>query len=278
MQAIVQIPLFLFMVSGMKRIFSQPNSPAWSKANVIRFCAFLFFMIAGFFVASCTHVDSILTSKNFLVRFYSPEQAFNNFLGYSLGLFMVLFVAAGFLASFFLVPTYFKRSKFVVLCKKGLIQKTAIFDDGATSLFALFIYVGMGGLFLSVYLLVMKPPLLNSLAAFLMLSSYVFTFAGFLEFFRLGRFRNNKIFIITALAGWWMFIPWVAALVGGANSNQQLLIASISPFFGVAQAAELLLGHQRVQVAMLIAPCVVAVLMWLLAYQEYVAVKKQVGQ
>ena len=42
MQAIVQMPLFLLMVNGMKRIFCLPNSPAWSKEHVIYFCAFLF--------------------------------------------------------------------------------------------------------------------------------------------------------------------------------------------------------------------------------------------
>ena len=138
------------------------------------------------------------------------------------------------------------------------------------------IYVGMGGLFSLPYLTAIKCPVFNGSAYFLMLSSYVVAFAGFLEFFRLSRFRNNKIFLVTVMLVGWIFMPWVVILTLHLNLNDQIFAASISPFFGLSYAVSLLLGERPVELSALITPCVVAGVMWLLAWQEHTALEKDV--
>ena len=108
-----------------------------------------------------------------------------------------------------------------------------------------------------------------------MLSSYVVAFAGFLEFFRLGRFRNNKIFFITVMLGWWGFIPLMSRLLTGFASGDQLRGSLVSPFAGVAYAVALITEAKQPELLAVMIPCVIAGLMWLLAHQEHAAVEKQ---
>ena len=149
-----------------------------------------------------------------------------------------------------------------------------IFDEGAAVLFTITSYVLIGGLAIVPYVMTIYCTVLNGVASFLILSSYVFAFAGFLEFYRLGRFRNNKIFFVTAMLVWWVFIPWMATIVLNNRWNEQIYAASISPFFGTHYAAELFWGDKRVEPIALIVPCVAAALMWLLASRENMTVEK----
>ncbi len=273
MQAIVQIPLLLLMINGIKRIFRLPNSPAWSKKDVIRFCCFLFFMIAGFFVASYIHFDEIMAFSNNSHRYSrSLQEGFQQ----EAVLFSFLFVAVGMLVSFFTAPSYFKCSKYSLLSKKGLIKKS-LFDDGSTGFFAVMIYVGIGGISSVPYLLVMKPPILNSMAYFLTLSGYVIAFAGLLEFFNLGKFRNNKIFLLTVLGVWWVVIPWIMVFTLKMDLFKQPLFAAISPFFGLGYTVSLLWEKVPVDFVALSMPFIVAWFMWSLARQEHSLVEKQHG-
>ncbi len=272
MQVIVQLPMLWLMFNGLIRTFSLPNSLAWSKADVIRFCGFLLFMVTGFFVANYTQLDVTLANAVH-VKIY--PNTIKGFLQHEIPVFSFLFVMAGLVASFFCVPTYFKRMKYEILSRKGSGQVKGLFDDGATSLIAIIIYVAMGVVFAAPYLSVLDCPAFNGVAYMLILSSYVIAFAGFLEYFRLGRFRNNKIFFMTAMAVVWMFIPWVAALMLSFNLDDNISVASISPVFGAGYAVSLLLDKKSVDMVALAAPCLVAGVMWLLAYQEHAAVEKQ---
>jgi hypothetical protein len=274
MQVITQLPLFLLMVRGMTRIFRLPNSPAWSKVDVLRFCGFVFFLITGFFLADFNHLGEILASEDHRFYPHTPD----GFFRHEAYLFTFLFVLIGVMISFFSVPSYFKCSKYAVLTRKGLIRSKAIFDDGATSLFTILCYVGMGGVFLMPYLLATHCSPGQGAASFFILTSYVLAFAGFLEFFKLGRFRNNKIFIVTVMLVWWIFIPWLITLAMNFNfCTKQIYATAISPFWGFGYAISLLLGEVPPEPFALLVPGVVAALMWGLAWQEHILVKKQSG-
>ena len=270
MQAIVQIPLFWLMVRGIKRIYQLPNSPAWSKPEVLAFCAFIFLLTTGFFVADYAHIDQILAKDDY--RFY-PRDA-EGFLHHGFGFYAFLYVAIGILISFFSVPSYFKRSKYAVLVRKGLIKEKTFFDDGATGLVTTLSYVLMGGLFMVPYVMTINCTVLYGTVSFLILSSYVLAFAGFLEYYRLGRFRGNKIFFVTALLVWWVVIPWTANILLHNRWSEHIYAAAISPFFGTHYAASLFWGDKSVEPIALMVSCFTAVFMWVLAWQENMAVEK----
>ncbi|MBF0330455.1 MAG: hypothetical protein HQL17_00850 [Candidatus Omnitrophica bacterium] len=274
LQALVQVPLVFLMFNGLKRIFSLPNSAAWSKKDVLCFCGFLFFMVVGFFVSNYIHMGETL-ANGVITKIY--PHSFKALLQQEVPMFSGLFVMAGIVASFFCVPSYFKRAKYEVFIKNGVTRDKAVLDDGATSLVVMLLYVSLGIVFATPYLFVAGCSTFKGLAYVIILSSYVMAFAGFLEYFRLGRFRNNKIFFMTAMAVVWMFIPWVAALMLNFKLAGNISVASISPFFGVGYAVSLLLESKPVDMVGVVSPCLVAGLMWLLAYQEWVAVKKQVA-
>ena len=150
-----------------------------------------------------------------------------------------------------------------------------MFDDGATSLFTIISYLCIGGLFLIPYIIAAKSSILNGMASFLLLSSYIVAFAGFLEFFRLGRFRNKKIFLITTMLVWWIFIPWIIVLMVGYNVQGQVFAAFISPLFGMGYSATLLLSKDTFDPIVLIAPIFIAVFTWILARQEHSLVERR---
>ncbi|MBF0123533.1 MAG: hypothetical protein HQL21_09070 [Candidatus Omnitrophica bacterium] len=273
-QVMIQGPLLFLIINGMKRIFCLPNSPAWSKVDVIRFCIFLFFIITGFFVASYTHVDDVLSLKN---SFRYAHYTVGEFLEQELYLFTLLFVVVGAMVSFFCVPIYSKCSKYFVL-KKGTVKEWGgIFDDGASSFWAIALYIGVGALFSFPYLMVLKPSFYNGVVYFVMLSVYVAALAGFLEFFRLSRFRNNKIFFVTVLLMWWVFVPWMLSLPQNFKWDSSPFTASISPLFGIFYAVFCLLGKKPLDIVTVVIPCLVAGVMWLLAYQEHKAIERQMG-
>jgi len=273
MQVLVQVPLFVLMVNGLKRVFRMPNSPAWSKADVLSFCGFLFFMITGFFLASYSNIEQILQQEKGYRYFY--PFTFEGFFKKELYLYVFLFVGVGFLISFFSVPSYFKRSKYVVLSQKGLIKNRLMFDDGATSLFTVIAYTLIGGMFMAPYAIIGKSSFGVTCATLLLLCSYILAFSGFLEFYRLSRFRSNKLFLITVLLVWWVFIPWTVMIVlSNNNMVDHGFITSISPLFGVGRSVSLLTGEYPVKAMALITPCLMAVVAWGLAIREHSFLEK----
>lgn len=268
-QMMVQLPLTLLMVRALKRVFSMPNSPAFAKEDVIRICFLIFFMVTGFFVASYIHFEQI--SRPYY--YYTLER----FLAQSTTTFVFLFAAVGLALGFFTVPSYFKRSKYVILSGKKATKFNGLFDDGATSFPAVILYILIGAIFLLPYSSIAKITPERSNAALIMMGSHIIAFAGFLEFFRLGRFRGNKIFFVTVLIIWWVFIPWLASAIFNFKFEKLVDIASLSPFVGFAYAMGMLTEfNDKLTLTPLIAPCVAAVATWLLAYQEHQAISKRI--
>lgn len=281
LQGLVQVPLFLLMISGMKRLFCRPNSPAWSKTHILCFCGFLFFMIAGFFVASCTHIDVVFNSSSVRSIYYYRNMPFqerlSRFFEIELLTSSVVYVVTGVIVSFLCVPSYFQRSRHIVLTQKGLIKGDKALDDGATGLFTLIGYAFMGGVFLIAYLVGAKFSLSNGITAFILLSSYVFAFGGFLEFFRLGRFRKNRIFFFTVMVVWLIFIPWVTStVVAEYNKAPEALLTatSFSPLFGMGQMMLVFKGEVSSRFSVLAGPLAIAGVMWMLAWRQHFLVKR----
>ncbi len=276
LQGIIQIPLILLMIKGMKRVFSLPNSPAWAKADVIRFCAFVFFLITGFFMSHYLHFDQLAeTGQSYRpYSFFTPER----FLEQSASLYLFLLLAGGMYVSFFAVPSYFKRSKYMALRERKGSCRSDPFNDGATSWPTLLFYLIIGGLFLVPYIALQKIALGQAAAAFLMIGSHVLAFAGFLEFFRLGRFRTNKIFFITILIMWWVFIPWLASINSGYNLEKLGMIMVLSPFGGFLYAIGKFSVSPEVNLSFMSLGiiCFIALAMWGLALQEHAAMNKKV--
>jgi hypothetical protein len=270
-QALIQLPLTLLMVRGIKRVFNMPNSPAFAKEDVIRFCFFLFFMITGFFVANYIHFDQF--HQPYRYSYITPER----FLEQSTTTYLVLLTAVGFLMGFLTVPSYFKRSKFVVLSGKKIAKFNGVFDDGATSFPTIAIYLLIGALCLIPYTLIARIPAINAGAALLMLSFHIVAFAGFLEFFRLGRFRGNKIFFVTTLIIWWLFIPWLLSAIYNFKLENIFDIGGLSPFVGFTYAVGILADSQKtLTFTPLIAPGLAAIATWFLAYQEHQTINKRI--
>ena len=132
-------------------------------------------------------------------------------------------------------------------------------------------------MFLIPYIMTAKCSMLNGMTGFMLLSSYVVAFTGFLEFFNLGRFRNNKIFLITTMLVWWVFIPWMVFLMLGYNVRDNIFVASISPLSGFSHAVSLLIDKHPANLVVLVVPFFIASLMWILARQEHSSVERQAG-
>ncbi len=276
LQALIQVPLLFVMAGGMKRIFRRPNSPVWSKAHVILFCGFLFFMLTGFFTANYTHLDEFFADNtNFSYRYYN--HSFRNFFEPEAYIYTIMFVAAGILAGFLSVPSYFKRSKYFVYPPAGGAPAAAFLDDGASVFVTLFLYVGMGWLFFLPYLAAIHSSLSNAFTYIILNASYIFAFGGFWEYYRLSRFRNNKIFLVTVLMVAWVFFPWLMALLFNFQWDRQIYLIGVSPFVGIYYSLEMLTQAKDENFYVLIAPCLVAGIMWLLAWQEHAAVRKQIS-
>ncbi len=268
LQALVQIPLILLIVKGMKRIFSLPNSPVWSKLDVLRFCGFIFFMVTGFFVAVHNHFNEVF-GENFYDRYhYHNNTSLESFTLQSMGVFIILFAAIGLFVGFITVPSYFKRTKYLILK-----TKKSIFDDGSSSLPTLLIYLAIESVFMIPYIFLQKISTLTSLAALVMLSSHILAFTGFLEYFRLSRFRTNKIFFVTALIVWWLFLPWLVSLVCDNKFEAVVNVGTLSPFVGIAYVFGTL-SEKELTFFPLFLPCISAVVTWALALQEHTTLKK----
>ena len=184
----------------------------------------------------------------------------------------------GVVISLFCAPTYFKRSKYVVLRKKGLLRHRALFDDGATGLFTMIAYTLIGWTFLTPYLIMSEYTTITGVMIFLILSSYIFSFSGFLEFFRLGRFRNNKIYFVTVLLVWWVFAPWMLTLMFSYKIFDDLILASVSPLFGLGAVIGLIVEKSVARPSSFLVPGMIAVVMWLLVWREHALLEKQHGK
>jgi hypothetical protein len=102
---------------------------------------------------------------------------------------------------------------------------------------------------------------------FIVMASYVAAFAGFLEYFRLSRFRRQRMFLVMCLSAWWVFCPWILGLASRFSGHEHLWM--ISPLTGVFKGAEALTASSTAIPLIQILPAVaVAVLMWVLAIQE----------
>lgn len=270
MQALAQIPLILLMICAMKRIFRMPNSPALSKTDILRFCGFIFFMTTGLFLANCLNLEQFLnqnTSEFFRTR------SFEDWFRSEIYSFTYLYFGMSCFVSFLCAPSYFKRSRYLVLSKQGLCRQNP-FDDGSTCLFTMMAYLLISGLFFVPYLMVADNSVFNTTACLVIMGSYGLAFAGFLEFFRLGRFRNNKIILTTTMLVWWIFLPWIFSVASEPPKNEFVLGSLISPLYGLSQAAPLVLGQSSVNMATVFIPAFLAGFMWFLARRADNLVKR----
>ncbi len=267
-QALVQIPLILLMVKGLKRIFSLPNSPAWSKEDVLRLCCFIFFIVTGFFIATHNHFSEIFGQGFYDRHHYHNNTSLESFTLQSMGVFIILFAAIGVFVSFITVPSYFKRTKYLVLS-----TPKSLFDDGASSLPTLLIYLVIGAVFMIPYIFLQKVSILPAFAVLVMLSSHILALAGFLEYFRLSRLRTNKVFFVTVLIVWWAFLPWLVSLACDNKFEDMVNIGALSPFVGIAYVFGVL-SEKELILFPLFLPCLCAVITWALALQEHKTIKK----
>lgn len=273
LQGIVQLPLILLMIKGLKRIFNRPNSPAWSKLDVIGFFGFIFFMITGFFVANYSHFNIIVEQHSY-GRYNTLS--LGDFTLQSMGLFIILFAAIGFFIGFFTVPSYFKRTKYLILSTKKSSALNNFFNDGATSLPTILIYLAIGTIFMLPYIFLQKIPIPNALAILTMLSSHIIAFAGFLEFFRLSRFRSDKVFFVTTLIVLWVFVPWLVSLACGNKFETMVNIGTLSPFVGIAYIFTLISAQIKLPYWPLFLPCLTGAITWLLAWREHQIIKQKI--
>jgi len=175
----------------------------------------------------------------------------------------------GVVMSAFFSPTYFKSSKYEVLKRLGKIKRPNVFDDGYSGWCAVAAYSVSGMLLFSFYLAVLDYFSLQAVGGCLLIISYVVSFAGFLEFFRLSRFRQNKIFFVTVMMAWWAFIPWIIALLFQMQRGDYVSVLSITPFVGVPHGIALILKETKViSVETFLTPWIAASLMWALALRE----------
>jgi hypothetical protein len=271
LEIIVQVPVLLLMIKGLNRIFTMPNSPAWSKPDVIRWGGFVMFMVAGFSIAEYVHFGDYLLSSEGMkysrwVYYHDPLKEF--YQG-QIWMFVIVYFFMGVLASVFMVPTYFKTAKYAVLEGRGLIKKERYLDDGASSLLPISIFVGISLFFYLFYLLGMQGPYWIGLLGFILISSYVFGYAGLLELFRIGKYRNNKIILFTVIMLAWVFIPWVSSIIFGFNNSEDaIFISSISPFTGIGHAVSALFKEHPFNPASFIMPWTYAFILWIIALRE----------
>jgi hypothetical protein len=275
MQALAQIPLITLMVFGMKRIFRMPNSPVLSKTDILRFCGFIFFMITGLFMANYLNLLQILAENTTRPTIFLLSS--EDYIRTEIYFFTYLYFGMSCFVSFLCAPSYFKRSKYIVLSKQGLSRRNP-FDDGSTCLFTMMVYILITGLFFIPYLLVTQSSTFNTTACLVIFGSYGLAFAGFLEFFRLGRFRDNKIILTTTMLIWWIFIPWIFFVASEPQKNEVVLGSLISPLYGLSQAVNLVLDQNSVNMTIVFIPAFLAGFMWFLARIADEKIKRQVSR
>lgn len=267
LQAMAQIPLWFILIQGLRRIFYLPNSPAFSKEHVLIFCGYVMFFVSGIFIAQVNNFDQLVQSSG--VYFY--PRSLEGFVSQEAWSLVTIFLLLGVLMAAYCVPTYFKRSKLVVQSRQKLITPTW-WDDGASGLPVILIYVAVAGLLIAPFLAVLQSDMISKLSLVIYLISYVLGFAGFLEYFRLSKFRGSKAFFITVLLVWFAFVPWLATLMVG--HGQHTIFEAISPFFGLYSAIEIGLGEQAVDMN-IFAPVLIAALTWMLAYTEHASIEQE---
>lgn len=261
-QALVQVPLILLMVRGMVRVFNKPNSPAWSKEDLLRFCFFIFLMFTGFFVANITHFDLIMSNKN---KYYWSGYDFNMFVKDNFYQYAFIFMTTGFAMALWAVPSYFKRTKVLLLKKMKLSTTSGIFDDGSGSFTVMALYLLTGLLFLPVYFSQLQYNQAECVAVGTMIMAHVLAFSGFLEYYRLGRFRKNLAFFITVCVIWWVFVPVLAQILFQyPNNDKAPYLGAVSPFMGYFYILDLHNNWKTFSGIPLIGPSLIAVLIWVL--------------
>ncbi|HSA30879.1 MAG TPA: hypothetical protein P5160_03665 [Candidatus Omnitrophota bacterium] len=277
LQALIQAPLTLLFGNGMLRMFSKPNSPAWSKEDILRFCFFILFLTTGFFIAEYTHLSEETMSSYYYWSYNYYANPVEQFIQSHVWRFVISYVLMGVVMSAFFVPTYFKSSKYEVLKRLGKIKTSHVFDDGYSGWCAVLAYSVSGVLLFSFYLAALDYFSLQAVGGCLLVISYAVGFAGFLEFFRLSRFRQNKIFFVTVMMSWWAFIPWIIALMFSLHGGDHISVLSMTPFVGVRHGVSLILNEIRViSMETILTPWIIAFLMWVLAVKERQALEVKV--
>ncbi len=268
LQLLIQAPLAFLFFNGLQRVFSKPNSPAWSKEDILRFCFFILFLTTGFFIAEYTHLSED-TMGNYYWPYYYSYNPVQQFIEDHIWRFVLTFVVAGVAMSMFFVPTYFKSSKYEILKRLGKIKKRHIFDDGYSGWCVIGAHSLIGAVLFGFYLMALEAFSAQAVGGFALIASYAVAFSGFLEFFRLSRFRHNKIFFVTVMMSWWAFIPWIIALLFSLHDGERISVLSMTPFVGVRHGVSLILHEIRViSMETILTPWIIACLMWVLAVKE----------
>lgn len=265
-QMLVQLPILILLIIGLGRVYQKPNSPVWSKAHILMFCGYIFTSITGFLVAEYSFAHAF--SENTAYRYSYP--------GDDTIFYVVLYSVLGFLMSSICVPSYFKLSKFFALRDSGLVKGRNLMGDGATSLFVLLLYVLMGMAFVVPYALIDRQSIGRSLLAIGMISVYIAIFAGFLEYFRLSPFRQNRIFFVTVIGVAWIIFPWISVMFFEDLAFGMEMIGGISPFGGFGMAISLINeGIKAAYLSSMVIPLIMLGIIWSLVVHEHQRVKVQ---
>jgi len=275
LQWMIQFPLIIFFLKGMYRIFHRPNSPVWTKQDILRFAFFIFFIIAGFFVGQVIQLGTpqgmhkLMSESSFDPLAFNLSDKIRMIFENHSAFFISFTTLLGVAMAFYLSPSYFGFLKYVVLSRKRCLHGTRLFHDGFSNYPSLIVYGGVSALFFSLYASGIQASWQAGVLAFLLVFSYVAAFHGFLEFFRFSRFRANKIFFATVVSVAWIFVPLMVMVLCYPSWETCYLVTSISPFVGISHGISHMFGNEKNdEWLILLVPWGVAILAYILAYQE----------
>lgn len=266
MQAFVQLPFILFCYNGLERIFCQPNSPVWPKKDIVLLGVFLLALNMAFSLTEIWHPVSKTWHAGTLNSLTVASAAF-------LGFYLMAGVAIGWV----LVPAYFSFARAKVLKLKKKTGVEAYLNDGSSAVGAMLVYALAGLVIFEPYIIESGIFWLDGVFCFVLISAYLLAFTGYLEYFRLSRFRHQKMFFVTGLAVWWIFLPWLFGLLFGFNERGML--AALSPFTCSSWVMGVLSGHKVSfgGLDMVLPSVLIAFLIWSLAGIESQVVEKKIA-
>lgn len=170
-------------------------------------------------------------------------------------------------------PSYFGVSKYVVLKRHNKLSGLGLFHDGFSGFPTVLLYSVLAAVFISFYFIALQIPWVVVGFSFLLFISYVFAFAGFVEYSRLSKFRSNRIFFLTVLALIWAIIPWMSGLIANFDWDKFYVVSCLSPFSGIWFSLDTIDGNtfektQQIKWLALIAPWVTAVVAQAFSWRE----------
>ncbi|MBF0387756.1 MAG: hypothetical protein HQL20_07875 [Candidatus Omnitrophica bacterium] len=261
LQAVLQVPLIVFIVRALFRTFCQPNSPAWSKDDILRICFFLLTVVTGLCVGAYFDPQA---ASGILNSHYRSDNGRAGILFGLASLHSTVYVFLGIAAAFFLSPSYFQYRKYQDLSTKKLVARSA-FNDGASAFGPQMVYIMQGAAYYGFYLAATGTGWLNSLCLVFICAGYILGFTAFLEYYRLGEFRNNTAWFVTILAVWWGFLPWLGFIISKGDQYVNFL-TMLGPLTGLA-LMQYFVAHQAVPyLPALCAPLVTAGILWALVF------------